>query len=70
MAAVQPVGVALVGCGAVARLQRLRVSPPVAALGRVVARCDAAAVIRSTYGALRSGQLEAVEALDAVEVPR
>jgi UDP-N-acetyl-2-amino-2-deoxyglucuronate dehydrogenase len=35
-----PLGVALVGCGAVARLQRARIYPRVAALGRVVATCD------------------------------
>ena len=36
----QPLGVALVGCGAVARLQRARIYPRVARLGRVVATCD------------------------------
>ena len=35
-----PLGVALVGCGAVARLQRARIYPRVAPLGRVVAACD------------------------------
>lgn len=70
MAAVQPVRVALVGCGAVARLQRLGVSPWVQGLGWVLDTCDAAAVVQSAYGALRSGELEAVEAVEAVEVPR
>lgn len=36
----RPLGIALVGCGAVARLQRTRVYPHVAHLGRVVATCD------------------------------
>lgn len=40
MAEDQPLGVALIGCGAVARLQRARIYPRVARLGHVVAICD------------------------------
>jgi hypothetical protein len=50
-----PLGVALVGCGAVAQLQRARIYPRVAALGQVVATCDPEVVRARTLAEMLAG---------------